>query len=55
MECNAPYSRSEVIHQSEAKAASGTALERERPQIVNNFAPGRINRHELTPPSPKDE
>jgi hypothetical protein len=24
----------------------------ERPQIVNNFAPRRVNRHELTPPSP---
>jgi hypothetical protein len=26
------------------------ALERERPQIVNNFAPRRVSRHELTPP-----
>ena len=31
------------------------ALERERPQIVNNFAPRRVSRHELTPPSSKDE
>jgi hypothetical protein len=31
------------------------ALERERPQIVNNFAPRRVSRHELTPPSTKEE
>jgi hypothetical protein len=34
-----PYRWSEVIHRSGAKAPK-RALERERPQIVNNFAQG---------------
>ena len=50
---NAPYSWSEVIHRSGAKAPQ-KALERERPQIVNNFAPRRVSRYELTPhPDPR--
>ena len=41
-----PYGSSEVIQQSGAKA-SFLALERERPQIVNNFATSASPGYEL--------
>jgi hypothetical protein len=41
----APYRWSEVIHRSGTKAGN-EALERERAQIVNNFAPRRVSYHE---------
>jgi hypothetical protein len=40
-----PYRWSEVIHRSGTKAGN-EALERERAQIVNNFAPRRVSYHE---------
>lgn len=47
--CNAPYDSSEVIHDLVPKPES-EALERERGQIVNNFAVSASAGYELAPP-----
>jgi len=42
-----PYGGSEVIHQAGGQSQF-SALERERPQIVNNFAPSASPGYELS-------